>query len=185
MVVETPITLPTTVEEFDQWVILPENVGRDFEFINARVKAVVSSNRSSVITMRIGARITLFVEEHDLGHITSSDGGYRVAGQRYIPDVAFISKAKLPTPTDDAYLPIAPDLVVEVLSPANSDEEIRTKIVNYLSENVTVWVVNPAVKHVEVYVPGQKAVVLTVDDVLDGAPVLTGFSLPLKLIFKD
>ena len=184
MFVNAP-TRTMTVEEFDQWVLLPENAGRDFEFVNQEIIEVVSNNRSSNYAAIFTGELYVFLRDKDLGTLTSSDGGYRIAGERYIPDVAFISKAKLPTPTDDAYLPIPPDLAVEVLSPSNSDEEIRINVINYLSEGVTVWLVNPIDKRVEVYVPGKKAVILTVADTLDGAPVLPGFSLPLKLVFKE
>lgn len=165
--------------------MLPENAKRDFEFINERVIEAVSNNRSSNYAAIFTGELYVFLRGKDLGHITSSDGGYKIAGQRYIPDVAFISKAKLPIPTDDAYLPIPPDLAIEVLSPSNHDEDIRVKIVNYLSEGVVVWLVNPVMKQVEVYRPAEKVLILNASDTLDGAPVLPGFTLPLHTIFKE
>jgi Uma2 family endonuclease len=174
-----------TVEEFDDWVLLPENAGRMFEYIGGETVEVVSNNFSSMIGMFIGAMLTVFVRTHDLGYVTGADGGYRVSGERYIPDAAFISKARQPQPSHDAYNPNPPDLAVEVLSPTNDPGEMRVKIVNYLLAGTVLWVVDPDLKRVEVYVPGQTPKTLGIDDVLDGGNVLPGFSLAVRDIFPE
>jgi hypothetical protein len=52
-----------------------------------------------------------------------------VAGERYLPDVAFISKARQPEPSHDTYNPNAPDLAVDVVSPTGQPRDIRIKVV--------------------------------------------------------
>jgi Uma2 family endonuclease len=129
--------------------------------------------------------LTVFVRTHDLGYVTGADGGYRVSGERYIPDAAFISTARQPQPSHEAYNPNPPDLAVEVLSPTNDPGEMRVKIVNYLLAGTVLWVVDPDLKRVEVYVPGQTPKTLGIDDVLDGGNVLPGFSLAVRDIFPE
>jgi Uma2 family endonuclease len=122
-----------TVEDFDRFIALPENADRDFEFIAGDIVEVVSGNRSSELGMYVGSKLTVFVRERGLGRVTGADGGFMVAGERYIPDVAFISKAKQIKLTDVAYNPNPPDLAVEVLSPSDMPDKVRIKIANYLS----------------------------------------------------
>lgn len=108
-----------------------------------------------------------------------------VSGERYIPDAAFISKTRQPTPSHDAYNPLAPDLAVEVVSPTDDPAAMRIKVVNYLRAGTTAWVVDPYKKHVEVYAPGQPVRIMGINDILDGGTLLPGFMLTVKDIFAD
>ncbi len=171
---------PITTEAFNRFIMQPENVERNFELIAGEiVEKPVSSPRASVIAAWIMSRVTLFVDNHDLGHSTGADGGYVVSGERYIPDGAFISKDRQPQISAEAYNPLAPDLALEVLSPANTDEEIRVKVSNYLAAGTVVWVVDPG-KRVEVYRPGQPVQILGAGDTLDGGAMLPGFKLAVS-----
>jgi Uma2 family endonuclease len=175
---------PTTVEAFDEWVLLPQNADNNYEFIAGEIRTVVSNNRSSQIASIILGELYTFLKGKNLGSLTTADGGYRIGAERYIPDVAFISKDKLPAPTTEAYVSVAPDLAVEVLSPGNESSEMTIKIVNYMSAGTTVWLVNPELQRVDVFVPNLKPLTLTgADAVIDGAPALPGFSLKLSEIF--
>lgn len=174
-----------TGREFDEFVMLPENADRMFELIGGEIVEVVSNGKSSRIGMKVGARITIFVDEHGLGYVTGADGGYRVSGERYIPDAAFVSKQRQPQPSNEAYNPIAPDLAVEVLSPSNTDTEMRIKVVNYLRAGTTLWVVDADKKQVEIYSPKHPPKTVGVDGVLDGGDVLPGFTLPVREIFPE
>src|SRR5688572_22690042 len=163
-----------TVEEFDRLVEKPENANRLLEYIGGGIVEVVSNSCSSAIGMFIGAMLTVFVVQHDLGRVTGADGGYRVSDERYIPDAAFVSKARQPEASREAYNPIAPDLAVEVLSPTNDDSEMRIKIVNYLRAGTSVWLVDPDRKQIEIYSPTDAPRTIGEDAVLDGGAVLPG-----------
>jgi Uma2 family endonuclease len=174
-----------TAEAFDQFVLLPENRDRNFELIAGEIVEVVSNSYSSLVSMLLGGRVSVFVFDHGLGWVTGADGGYWVGDERYIPDAAYISKVRQPQPSHDAYNPNPPDLAIEVLSPSDDRDDLRLKIVNYLNAGTTLWVVNPPLKTVEVYVPGQKPRVLTINDTLDGGAVLPGFTLAVKDVFPE
>lgn len=177
-------THTATIDEFDAFVIQPENQDKRFELIGGEVVEVVSSNWSSRIAARLIRYLDTFVDDNQLGHVTSSDGGYVVGEERYIPDAAFISYARQPQPTNDAYYPQAPELAVEVISPTDREPQITVKVVNYLNAGTTVWVVYPSEKIVQVYVPGQQVQVLDEQDTLTGGDVLPGFALPLAKVFS-
>ncbi|MBI5960409.1 MAG: Uma2 family endonuclease, partial [Chloroflexi bacterium] len=97
----------------------------------------------------------------------------------------YISKARQPHPSHDAYNPNPPELAVEVLSPTDSPAQLRFKIASYLAVGTLVWVINPEEKHVEIYTPGEHPVRVDEDGRLDGANVLPGFTLAVKDIFPD
>jgi Uma2 family endonuclease len=178
-------TARMTVEEFDVWVMQPENADKRLEYVGGEIVEVVSNNYSSLVAAKILIKIGIYLENNPIGYVTGADGGYQVSGERYMPDVAYISKERQPEPCRDAYNVNAPDLVAEVLSPSDSPDDLRLKVANFLAAGVVVWVVEPDSKTVEVYTPGQKAYKFSVDDTLDGGDVLPGFSLPVKDIFPD
>ncbi|MDX2139693.1 MAG: Uma2 family endonuclease [Chloroflexota bacterium] len=184
MVPET-IVPELTAEAFEEIALLPENRDKRLEFREGRIVEVVSSFPSSNVAALVLTFVTLFVIQHDLGRVTGADGGYVVGNNRYIPDGAYISKARQPKKPHTAYTPLAPDLVIEVLSPTDKNDEIRLKIVNYLRAGTTVWLFDPEDEHVEVYPPGKPPLRLSKNDTLDGGDVLPGFKLPLKDVFRD
>ncbi len=175
-----------TVEEFDQFVNLPENADKLFEFIGGESVEVPSNPYVSEIAALIIFFIQLHLREQGIkGHVTGEAGGYMVSGERYAPDVAFISRAKQPELARQGYNPNPPDLAVEVLSPTDTDRHLRIKITNYLLAGTVVWVVHPDNREVEVYVPGQPVKIVDVNGTLDGGEVLPDFSLMVKEIFPE
>jgi Uma2 family endonuclease len=174
-----------SVEEFEKIAALPENADRHLEYIGGEIIEVVSNSKASKIAMRIGAKITIHVEAHKLGRVTGADGGYKVSGEDYMPDAAFISNARQPKDPDVAWNPLAPDLAVEVVSPSDRHTVIADKVTNYLLAGTLLWYVLPDDRQVKVYEPGQPAKTLGIDDVLDGGKVLLGFRLAVKDIFPS
>lgn len=144
-----------------------------------------SAPYASSIAVHIGMYLGMWNQEHGLSHLTGESGGYIVANERYIPNVAFLAREKGPLLTTNGYQPSAPDLVVEVPSPVDRPRDIRIKIANYLAAGTVVWIVDYEAKEVEVYIPGQRAQRLILNDMLSGGDVLPGFTLAVKDIFPD
>lgn len=173
-----------TVEEFERFVDLPENADRLFEYIGGEIAEVPSNPVVSQIAARISYWIMHYLMQNPIGVVTGKAGGYMVAGERYAPDVAFISNAKGAL-APKGYNPNPPDLAVEVVSPTDKPEKIRVKMVHYLAAGVMLWIVNPETKTVEVYTPGPHVKTVGIDGTLDGGGVLPGFTLAVKAIFPD
>jgi Uma2 family endonuclease len=72
--------------------------------------------------------------------------------------------------------------VVEIRSDTQTRESQRRKMRAYIKHGVKMGVLVLPGEAVEVYRPGREAVVLTVNDVLDGDDILPGFQLPLNRI---
>jgi Uma2 family endonuclease len=176
-----------TVEEFDELVKRPENADKLLELIGGEIIEVPSNPYASMIAMRILIALGIFLQGKDWGFLTGEAGGYVVSGERYAPDVAYISKARQPQLAQEGYNPNPPDLAVEVDFPSTyqSQKELRTKVANFTAAGTVLWVVLPEVKEVEVYVPGQPMKRMTVGETLDGGEVLPGFTLAVSDIFAE
>jgi Uma2 family endonuclease len=103
------------------------------------------------------------------------------------PDVAYFAKATLPTatPTQDP-VRVAPDLVVEVLSPNDDAIALDTKIDEYLKAGVKlVWIVNPQNKTVRIHRADGTLARLAADDAISGESVLPGFTAQVAAFFPS
>jgi Uma2 family endonuclease len=172
------------LDEFEQFIALSENSDHHFELIGGEIFEVVSNNYASAVAASILFFIKLFLRDHNLGgYVTGADGGYQVLGERYIPDVAYISAVRQLEASHETYNPLPPDLAVEVFSPTDSEKKLTAKVVNYLTAGTLVWVIYPDDKEIAIYAPGQLVRFVGLDDVLDGGTVLPGFHLPVRDIF--
>lgn len=175
-----------TVEQFEALAELPEHADRRLEYIGGEIAEVPSNPFASMIAALILAEIVLYLKQHRIGRVTGADGGYRVMGERYAPDVAFISYARQPQLPQKGYNPNPPELAVEVISDENAAQELNTlltKVANYIAAGTVVWVVYPVSAIIRVHVPNQPVKILYRDDTLDGGAVLPGFRLPLSAVF--
>lgn len=69
---------------------------------------------------------------------------------------------------------------------SNTAAEMARKRSDYFAVGVRlVWQVDPVARTVSVYAAPEVAAVLTEADTLDGAPVLPGFTLPLRDLFGE
>lgn len=172
-------------EEFEAFTRLPENADRRFELIDGEIIEVISSPFYSEIAALIAAPLVSFVIPRRLGHITGAGAGYRVGQHRFMPDVAFLSKARQAQLPLEGYNPIAPDLAIEVVALWDKPRDIERRLEIYVGGGVLVWLVYPGQKRVEVYAPNHVVLILGVEDVLDGGDILPGFILRVRDIFPE
>lgn len=175
-----------TVSEFDRWVLLPENSDTSYEYIGEEIVVKASNNYASLVAATVGYHIIHFIKTSYVnGYVTGADGGYVVAGERYIPDVAYISAERQSEPSHDAYNPNPPDLAVEVVSPTDSERNLAIKVANYLVAGTVIWVVYPDRREVNIFVPQQAVKQLGANDVLDGSGIFPEFNLKVSDIFPE
>ncbi len=192
MLKESPIRVRMSPEEFDEWVMRPENVDRLFELIDGFVVEknvsedgqMVSHFDSAELAQVIGTFLRLFLMTNPIGRLGGADGGFLVGAMRYIPDVGFIRHDRFPEDYTGGYVSVAPDLAVEVISATDHEKNTLIKLGNYLAAKTVVWVVYPQAQEIQVYTPGVAPKILTMNDTLTGGEVLPGFSLSVRDIFK-
>ena len=161
------------------------------ELVEGEIREYVpSAGPHGYVTMNFASPLDRFVRERRLGVVNIGELGYLLARNPdtvRVPDVSFVSRecllgAGLPS-TD--FWPLAPDLVVEVRSPSESDADVRDKVGDYLRAGVRlVWVAWPPERTITVYAPGRAPVLLREGDVLDGGEVLPGFSVAMREVFE-
>lgn len=77
-----------------------------------------------------------------------------------------------------------PLLVVEILSPNDTQEQIHEMIREYLEAGVLiVWIIDPDDRTIRVYEQGKAPILLNVDQELSGEPYMPGFRVPVAQVF--
>ncbi|HYT71047.1 MAG TPA: Uma2 family endonuclease [Gemmatimonadales bacterium] len=136
-------------------------------------------SRAARLTVRMGA----FVEREGLGEVFAQDTGFQIERDPdtvRAPDLAFVASARLGQIPQEGYAEVAPDLVVEVLSPSDRPGAVLEKVGQWLSAGTRlVWVVDPAHRHTRVYRADGSVSIVGPEGELDGEDVLPGFRCPL------
>lgn len=111
-----------------------------------------SDSVSSIIGMRFGRLLDIWVDAHELGQVLDSSGGFRLPnGDLLAPDVSFVSRGLLKI-APRSYLPLVPELVVEIKSSTDRVSELQEKLYLFLSQGVKVAIlINPDTRIVTVY----------------------------------
>jgi Uma2 family endonuclease len=167
-----------TVEDVEQSP--PEG---EWELIDGELVPVSPvSWRSNTTTHRIGRIIGNYVDGHDLGAVTSAEGGFVLFPGRetlLAPDVGFVRKDRIPPAEEQDRFPrLAPDFVVEVLSPSDRMASALGKVSLYLQAGVElVWLVDPVKRTIIVFSGDENPVTLAENDTLDGGDILPGFRI--------
>ncbi|OWK36672.1 Uma2 family endonuclease [Fimbriiglobus ruber] len=167
--------------------------GRVCELVDGILVEKVMGFREEYLAAWILILIGRFLEQNNCGAAVGSQGAIRFkVGLVRMPDVSFIrwdsveDTDAIENP-DGAFLEVAPDLVVEVLSPGNTAREMAIKLDEYAKAGVRlVWYVDPTRQDVTVYPKGRERgkKVIGTDGTLDGGDVLPGFTLPVAKIFE-
>jgi Uma2 family endonuclease len=149
-----------TLISLEEFLALPED-GNKHE-LNQGELVIVPFPRAthSRIIRRINLSLSSYVNERGIGEVFS-EAGYLVTrehdGIARQPDVSFLSSSRI-RDLDDGYFKGAPDLAVEVVSPANQAEELEIKVEQYLAYgSKEVWVFYPRTRTVMIHQPHGKA----------------------------
>jgi Uma2 family endonuclease len=131
-----------------------------------------------------------FIEANDRGHPLCNDSGVvteRGPDTVRGADFAFYSFQRVPKGSlkPRGYLPVAPDLIIEVKSPDDVWQEVRAKVAEYLKAGVTVVCVLD-LEHLTatVFQAGQPERTVSADESLSFSPVLPGFSTQVRRFFE-
>ncbi len=139
------------------------------------------------IQLTVGGILRDFVRPGRLGRVTT-DAGYLITidpDTVRSPDVSFVSARRIePRSRPRGYLPFAPDIAVEVVSPSATGPETRARALMWLEAgSALVWMLFPESRSVTAYHSDGEIMTLGEDDILDAAPVLDGFSVKVSEFF--
>ena len=163
--------------------------GKRYELVAGElVEMAPPGGEHGYIAGRILYRLSAFIDQHKLGGaVFAAETGFRI-GQNpdtvRAPDAAYVSEPRLAQARVADYPDLAPDLVVEVVSPSDTATEIHARVEDWLQAGTQlVWVFYPASRSAVMYRPDGEARVLHAADTLRGEPILPGFSCLLADIF--
>lgn len=153
----------------------------------ALVEMLPAGRQHGKLALHIGSLLLRHVSERGLGEVYAAETGFVLARDPdtvLAPDVAFVRAERLVGQDEDRFLRLAPDLVVEVVSPSDRAGDVHDKVMEYLQAGVPlVWVCHPTRREVAVYGADRTARVLRVGEALTGGAVLPDFHLPLAALF--
>jgi Uma2 family endonuclease len=180
----------TALVTADELLAMPTGMGKRYELVAGELRVMSPFGwRQGIFVSRLSATLSAYVDQNDLGVVFGADTGFRLASDPdtvRAPDVSFVAKRNMPAEEPkDGFWPGAPDLAVEVLSPGDRTDEVDEKVDAWLSAGCSaVWIVNPKLKTVTVYLSRADAHVRAAGDVLVGNPVVPGFSCSIDELFK-
>jgi Uma2 family endonuclease len=140
---------------------------------------------------KLHVRLENWSEKTGLGSAFQAPGVIFTPTDAVISDVVWISQARLADGVDEAgHLIVAPELMVEVLSPGDlneqRDREVKLKLYSRYGVQ-EYWIVNWQLKTLEIYRRAEAQLqlvgTLLVDDTLS-SPLLPGFNTPMAEIFR-
>lgn len=143
--------------------------------------------RHGDIAARLLIAVGTFVESRFLGRVFTAETGFRLRTDPdtvRAADVGFLRRDRLPNPPPRGYAAIAPDLVIEVLSPDDRPGDVLSKVGDWLEAGTSlVWVVDPERRTARVYRADGSQELLTDADRLNGESVLPEFQYELRRAF--
>lgn len=173
-----------TVDEF-----LDLNLDGEAELVEGRIVFREMSYTNSIhaaLVIWFGNILSNWSRETEWGLILGGDAGIQTKagpGQVRGADLICISNERYEKVTRKGVIvDVGPELIIEVISPSNTWEDIQSKVKEYLNMGTDeVWVVGPAAREVTVYhVPNRSESFSRADRKTLSARELPGFELPLE-----
>jgi Uma2 family endonuclease len=161
---------------------IPED-GQKYELVDGEIRVSPAGDRHSFVGAQIVALLVTFVKQRRLGFVFGADAGFRLpSGNVRSPDASFVANGRFPNDkVPEDYASVAPDLVVEVISPTDRPRYVLDKVGEYIEAGVRlVWVIDPQQERAVVYRSISDVREFGRDDSLDGEDVIPGFGFVLR-----
>ena len=172
----------------DELLRLPKGEGTRYELIRGvLVEKMPTGDPHGDTVVLTSYFLTQYTFDSGYGVTRTGEPGYRLDREPdtvRAPDVAWIAPGRIPEGAQ-GYPEFAPDLVVEVKSPSNSNAEIAAKAAMWLCYGSRqAWVLDPQDTTVTIHRPNVEPVVLTEDEMIDGGDLLPGFTSSVWRLFR-
>ncbi|MEO0458555.1 MAG: Uma2 family endonuclease [Cyanobacteria bacterium P01_A01_bin.114] len=138
--------------------------------------------------LEIGADFAIWNRQAQLGVLFDSSTCFKLpGGGNRSPDLSWVAKdrwnALLPE-QKETFPPIAPDFVLELMSPSDTLTEAQAKMEEYLLSGVKLgWLINRKLRRVWIYRPGIDPQVLENPATISGEAVLPGFTMNMQTVW--
>lgn len=100
-----------------------------YELIKGNLRTMSpTSGTHGILVAELTTDLMIFVRAGNPGYVFGADCGFKLASDPdtvVAPDISFVRRGRLDSVANiDKFLPLAPDLAIEVLSPSNTIAEI-------------------------------------------------------------
>lgn len=178
-----------TIEDFEAFIVQPENADRRFELINGRVVEKMPTQLHGWIVVFLSRFLLNYLDLHRIGRLYA-EARYKMPDSddnARIPDLSFVRNELGPV-VKEGPAPYMPDLAIEVQSPDDTPKVMREKVDYYLANGSRmVWLIFTGTRtsRVEVYRLDQPMQTIGMSDTLDGGDVLPGFTVVVQSFFPE
>jgi Uma2 family endonuclease len=129
-----------------------------------------------------------YIRARRLGQVYTGDTGFIISQDEQTwlsPDVAFVRAERLPQERWTGFVPVPPDLAVEIVSPSDRPSLVTSKVLQYLAAGVSlVWVVEPDERTITVFARDGSRNVYRQDDEIDGGDIVPGLAASVGSLFS-
>lgn len=182
------LTHPITDEQFEQ--LCAQNRDTKFE-LTSQGELIVMSPTGSESGRQNGdlfGQIWYWNRQTKLGIVFDSSTGFTLPNDaKRSPDVSWITKSRwdeLTTKQKRKFAPLAPDFIIELLSPNDRLSDVQSKMTEYQACGVKLgWLIYPDEKRVEIYRVGKETEVLLEPKNLSGEDLMPNLTVDLQEIF--
>lgn len=182
---DAPAKLPKKItwEEFQRKYLAREDRYK-YEWVNGLVEKThrdMDKSQLYILNNLINFFIGLKMAKSLDGNLIA-EGDTFFAGNHRRPDIAYYTEAQIQAGRRNE--DVHPDFVIEVISKKDQVEKLVDKMKDYWAAGVKViWQIYPSQQQVHVY-HGKKMLVCMGDDLCSAEPVVEGFVLAAKDVFK-
>lgn len=174
---------------YEDYKSLPESETKRYELLEGELIMVPSpSFKHQLILANLADHLREFVGKNDLGMVLFAPLDVILSeGTVLQPDILFIARKRADIAVGEG-IHGAPDLVIEILSPATAERDRTYKRTLYARHGVReYWIVDPEAKTVEVFSLGERGFELlrayTGTQRL-GSPLMEGLTIDLRKVFE-
>lgn len=172
----------------EQLAALPRD-NRRYELVKGELRVMSpAGGRHGRVAMKLAQLLANHVHAGDMGVVYAAETGFllqRDPDTVRAPDVAFVSKLRADQIEDDTgFLPLAPDLAAEVISPTDTFSAVEEKAFDWLSAGTRlVLLVDPASRRVHAYRSADNIIVLGEDEQLEADDVVNQWRVDVGSLF--
>ena len=183
------MTTKTASVSAEELLRLPDD-GNRYELVAGELRMMSPAGaRHGRVAHNVALSLGTHVRHADLGVVFAAETGFLLSRDPdfvLAPDVAFVHSARLEQgAVDVSYLPLAPDLVGEVISPSDSFSGVEEKALTWLAAGTRmVLLIDPGTKTLHVYRALDNIAVLDENSSFDAGDVVPGWRFQVDELFR-
>lgn len=158
----------------------------DYELVDGVKEVKMAGAKHGEICAQLTGELFGYLKANKVGKLYSSNTTFQIGANERMPDIAFVSAARIPEEGAPASkLDIPPDLAVEVISPNDVWDKVTDKVRDYFAAGVQqVWLVSQLQQQVFVYDSPTQIRVFTAAEDLTSEQLLPGFRCRIAELFQ-